>query len=393
MINQAMWWKAQLLSNGVALSDEALDNYDSKFIEKRSAYGIQDPCEYRVKRVPQEIIIQPEKLMCAANINPMSANMLNYSSDMHCFFLENNLYKRKTEVLFPIRPDFYDKHLISDPSIRINQIISLYGGHSLGAFLIRNCWLEKNGVCHFCSLCNNHGKENDFFNLIKTDVLIESIEIALSEKYPIKQIMLNGGNLSSLDDNFIFYVERALAVRSLLDRLGRTDIEIHLIVSPPRDLELLECLRGSNIKLAINMETYDDDLFSVFCPGKSKFIGHGHILNALKKSVDVLGTEKVYSILVGGLEPLNSLRKGIEYLTDVGVVPVINVLHVDPNTLVSANQSPSLDSILNMGEILQTAYSQLSPSFIPFYYECGRNSLDTEAFKKLFDSGEEKYYG
>ena len=383
--NQAVWWKAQILSNGVAIDDSVIKNYDSQFIEKRSAYGIQDPSEYLCVRIPQELIIMPEELVCAVNINPSSMYMLKYSVEQKYYYIENISQGSKKIVGFPKRPAFYEKTLAFDPTLKVNQIISLYGGHSIGAFLIRNCWFENNGVCHFCSLCNNHGENNDFLNIIDTDILVESIEMALSEDYPITQIMLNGGNLGSFDENFKFYTKRVLAVSKLLDRLKRFDIELHLIVSPPCDLELLEIFRNKKIKIAMNMEAYDNQLFSKYCPGKSRYIGHEHLLKALKKSVDVLGAENVYSIFVGGLEPIETLEKGIRVMIDNGIVPVINVLHIDPDTYMKESQRPSPEYIMNAGKILQRAYSQLSSYFIPFYKDCGRNSLDTEAYRKLFE--------
>ena len=380
--NQSVWCKAQLLSKGIAIDDSVISNYNENYIEKRSAYGIQNPSKYLSIRVPQELVIMPEELICSININPGSEWVLMYSAYDKNYLIKYGSVEK--EVTFPKRPKFYEKFLESDPRIKVNQIISLYGGHSIGAFLIRNCWFEKNGVCHFCSLCNNHGADNDFLNIIDNDVLVESIEIALQEDYPITQIMLNGGNLKSLDDNFKFYVNRIIAVRNLLNKLNRNDVELHLIVSPPEDIEIIETLYDTKIKIAINIETYDEKFFSKYCPGKNKYIGHQRILDALKKSVKVLGSENVYSIFVGGLESLDTLEKGINMMITNGIVPVINVLHIDPDTLMNNNQRPSIDYLMASGKLLQKAYSQLSSNFVPFYKNCGRNSLDTEAYMKLF---------
>ena len=378
----ATWWKAQLLSNGIYIDESVVDNYDESFIEKRSAYGIQDPIEYRHRRIPQELFILPEEVVCAININPNSKFILKYSSEntTYSVIFEN----KEVVVSFPKRPKFYSRYISGTKKLRTNQVITLYGGHSLGAFIVRNCWIEKNGVCHFCSLCNNHGNFNDFLNIIDTQSLVNSVRIALSEDYPITQIMINGGNLPDLDVNFMFYYKKVLAIRRLLHELDREDIELHLIVSPPMDLSLIDNLRNTNIKIAMNMETYSNELFSKFCPGKSQYIGHEHIFNALKKCVEILGTEHVFSIFVGGLEPLVSLESGLLFMHENGIVPVINVLHVDPNTLMEEKDRPSSNFILTAGNILQKIYSSYSDSFIPFYYKCGRNSLDSEAYLKLF---------
>ncbi len=374
--------KAQLLSNGVSIDKSVLVNYDKQFIEKRRAYGIQDPDEYLRVRIPQELVLLPENCVCSININKVSPWLLCYSKNENAYIIRNGITEKR--VTFPIRPAFYDKYLLSDENKRVNQVITLYGGHSLGVFLNRNCCFESKGVCHFCSLCNNHKDTNDFDNLISFEILLESLKIVLEEPYPFSQIMLNGGNLDGLDNNFSYYANHAKGTSLYLVENGYTNIELHLITSPPKDLGLLEDLAGIDIKIAINMETISDKLFAKYCPGKDKYIGHQHIKNALTKAVDILGKGKVYTILVGGLEPLDSLKEGIEELVKLGVIPVINVLHVDPNTLIGNEKRPSVEYILESGKILQQAYRKFPISFSPFYDNCGRNSIDTEAHQGLF---------
>lgn len=377
-----VWWKSQILANGICIDESVINNYDLSFLEKRCAYGIQDPEEYKSIRIPQEMFILPEEIVCAININTKSEYVLYYHTENKAYYVKNK--SNQIMVGFPKRPKFYEKSLLLNNQIKVNQVLTLYGGHSLGAFLIRNCWMEEHGVCHFCSLCNNHSKQNDFLNIIGDNVLEDSIRIALEDDYPITQIMLNGGNLSNLDDNFKFYANKVIKIRNLLDKLKKTDIELHLIVSPPKDLQLIEMLKSQKIKIAMNMETYDNELFSKFCPGKQKYIGHEHIFHSLKKSVDILGEENVYSIFVGGLESLHSLKCGLEVMKYNGIVPVVNILHIDPNTLIQENQRPSSDYIFTLGKILQNIYSTYSSSFTPFYYNCGRNSIDSEAYNSLF---------
>jgi len=374
--------KANLLSMGIAIDPTVLMNYNPGFIEKRRAYGIQDPPEYLDKVIPQELVIKPDNIVCAININPSSPWVLKYREYDGNYIVQ--LGSIEKTVAFPLRPLFYGKAMRSDPKKKVNQIISMYGGHSIGAFLLRNCFYENNGVCHFCSLNNNHGKSNDFLDIISTKELTESIEIALEEDYPITQIMLNGGTLFDSDDNFGFYLERVVGVRELLNDMGRKDLELHLIISPPKNLEMIESLRGLDLKIAMNMEVFDANMFAKYCPGKNSLIGHGHTHEALLASVDVLGSGNVFSIIVGGLESLSSLKNGIDVFCSEGILPVINVLHIDPNTLMSDEHRPTVDYILSAGKCLQEAYSKFPISFVPFYKDCGRNSIDTEAFRKLF---------
>jgi hypothetical protein len=77
------------------------------------------------------------------------------------------------------------------------------------------------------------------------------------------------------------------------------------------------------------------------------------------------------------------MTAGMEFLADHGVTPIINVFHADPGTPLYSHPEPSLDRIQEMGEILEGIFSR--HSFMrPFYMNCGRNSIDTEAYLRLF---------
>ena len=133
----------------------------------------------------------------------------------------------------------------------------------------------------------------------------------------------------------------------------------------------------------MNTEVFSPELFQKYCPGKTKTLGQKNLFKALEKAVAILGPGRVYSILVGGLEPFDSLSKGLNFLADIGVTPVINVFHADPKTPLEGFPTPKPDEILYMGKLLQEVYA-VNTYMSPFYRECGRNSLDSEAYMKLF---------
>ncbi|SEA23359.1 hypothetical protein SAMN05443550_102370 [Pedobacter hartonius] len=193
--------------------------------------------------------------------------------------------------------------------------------------------------------------------------------------------MLNGGNFKDRDRSFLQYTSLLKSILRAVQDSGK-EIDVHLIVYPPENLELLEELKGLDIGLAMNTEVFDIQLFEQYCPGKVETGGRQHIFDALEKAVSVLGKNKVYSILVGGLEPLESLKSGLAYLANMGVSPVINVLHTDPGTPLENFPKPTVEQILSMGKELQAIYTEYG--FLPFYEDCGRNSIDSEAFKSLF---------
>lgn len=373
--------KAELLSKGIALSPSLIDNFGSHFLEKRRAYGNPDPLELRHVRIPQELYLDPGvlNLIVSVNVENDSEWILEYHNDN--YFVKNKEDGFSHAISFPVKPQFYSKQLRN--SQKLSQVITLYGGGSLGIFAYGKCHLvEINKPCQYCSISQNRDKGTDFVLTISSDLVYESVSLALQDEVcPASQIMLNGGNFRDRNTSFLHYVTLLKSIIRAVQDSGK-EIDVHLIVYPPEDLELLEQLEGLDIGLAMNTEVFDAELFEKYCPGKVETGGRQHILDALKKAVSVLGKKKVYSILVGGLEPIESLRAGLNYLADLGVTPVINVLHTDPGTPLEHFPNPTVEEIISMGKELQEVYTQ--HGFIPFYQDCGRNSIDSEAYKNLF---------
>lgn len=373
--------KASILSNGVCMSKAMLENFGDHFLEKRRAYGNGDPLEFRNVRIPQEFYVDPKGLRLVTAVNVKNDAPWTLDCSGGSYFLKHIENHTTYEVDFPLRPRFYDQYMSNKR--RVSQVVTLYGGGSLGIFAYGKCHLVEIGKpCQYCSISQNRGKGTDFVPTVSKQLIAEALRVALDDNCNlVTQIMLNGGNFSDMDKSFLHYVDLAKAIREVVSEKGSA-VDIHMIVYPPKTISLIENLADLDIHIAMNTEIYDPKLFERFCPGKVATAGRKHILLALSEAAAVLGKKKVYSILVGGLEPLESLSEGLHYLSEHDVTPVINVLHTDPETPLENFPNPSIESVLEMGELLQDIYQQYDHK--PFYENCGRNSLDTEAYKKLF---------
>jgi hypothetical protein len=369
--------KAELLSNGLDLSAAFIEAYGPPYLEKRRAYGNPDPESVRELVLPQELYLLPERLIVSINIRPGSPWMLDWKGS---FGIAGPL--GWIDIDFPRRPDFYDYRL--DDGTRVSRLITLYGGGALGLFIYGNCALVDMGkACQYCSIAPNHRHAVDFEKVIRPEQVEESIYLALADRAaPISQVMLNGGNFPDPDRSFLYYCAIARAARRAIDRSGR-DVELHLIVFPPRDLDLLAELRDIGIAVAMNSEVFTPELFDRFCPGKATVAGQEHLYAAMTKAAELLGDGMSYSIIVGGLDEPGALERGMFRLADAGVTPVINVFHADPGTPMEAHPVPAAPRILDMGQALQRVYAR-NPQMRPFYMDCGRNSLDTEAYRQMF---------
>ncbi len=381
MANRTAELKARILSEGLRITRNALKAYGPPFLRKRRAYGNPDPLEYTATAIPQELILGKDPaLVVSVDVSPESDIVLDVESP-DLFFITTDGEERY-EVNFPREPAFYRQRIAVDRYA--SQVITLYGGASLGIFAFGRCDLVDRGeACKYCSIEPNRTRNTSYPIVVKPADLEEALRLALRDNtHPAEQIMLNGGNFPDPDRSFEYYLSLCKTARRAIEESGR-EIELHLIVFPPRNLDLLADLRGLDASVAMNLEVFDEKLFQLYCPGKHEVAGQAHIRNALTFAADRLAPSRVFSILVGGLEPIASLRAGMRNIARSGIVPVVNVFHPDPETPLAARPRPSTDEILSMGSALQEIYQD--HGFAPFYNRCGRHSLDAEAAMGLFD--------
>lgn len=216
------------------------------------------------------------------------------------------------------------------------------------------------------------------------ETLREATQVALQEDVQqIKGIMLVGGNLPNEDENFQTLLDLAAAIEAEeVLSMGSPVLEIHIATMPPRDLKLIQNAGRYNVRLSMNLEVYDDQLFEKYCPGKSAFYGRESLKKAVVRAAEILPYGRAHSILIAGLEPVESTIAGILFLAEHGVAPIVNVFHNDYGTVLQHHKRPSTDELLTIGRALQEVYQKYS--FTPYWNGCGRNSIDYEAKELLF---------
>jgi len=373
--------KAAVLSEGVRFSTEFLKHYGKPFLFKRRAYGNSDDIKFWNANIPQEMFLKESGLVCGIHGREASNWVLDYIDDEY-WLCRND--ERSVILDFPKEPNFYNETLNSQK--KGNQLGTLYGGNSLGIFVYGSCALvDMKAACQYCSIEPNRERQTEFVKVVKPSDVYDLVKIALeSDHGKFSQVMINGGNFTDRDKGFKYYTKVCEAARRAINDTQCADtVELHLIVFPPKNKKLFQDLANFNVSVAMNSEVHDPVLFEKYCPGKVIIGGQKEILESLENASKYLGQGKVYSIFVGGLEPITSLKKGIYEALDHGATPVINVFHADPGTPLSNHPLPSTEFIIEAGKILQEAY--MPHDYItPFYDGCGRNALDSEAYHKLW---------
>ena len=127
-------------------------------------------------------------------------------------------------------------------------------------------------------------------------------------------------------------------------------VPIGVSISPfPGVNQILKDAGANEVKY--NLETVDRELFDRICPG----ISFQEILDALQEAVAVFGRNRVFSnVLVGLGESNETLARGIDMLTEMGVLPILRAAYPHPLRMgeVEINR-PSPERLLEMARYLK----------------------------------------
>jgi hypothetical protein len=376
--------KLHLLSEGVSFDNVFLEHFANKLesMEKRRAYDDSDERELdRTKRIPQEMYLS-DGVVVAVNYKQHSPWRLVYRNNTYRLIGKHDT---DVEITFPQRPHFFEH--VTPGGIRCDRVANLYGGSSLAFFTPSTCYYFNDGhECRFCSLKPNRSEQQIFVHTISPALAASVLQITLeTDAALLKQIMLVGGNVPNYDQGFRRHLEIADALdqQQIVLRVERW-LETHIATMPPRDFGLFTALNELNARITMNIEVFDEHLFEVICPGKTRLYGRSQLLKALERAASVVSGKRVHSILIAGLEPVHSTIAGMKYLASIGVTPIINVFHNDRGSIYENHPRPSYEHLLEIAYAQQEVYKEYH--LTPYWVGCGRNSLDFEAQQGWFAS-------
>lgn len=166
--------------------------------------------------------------------------------------------------------------------------------------------------CKFCPVPKLEGK------IKSEDEVVRMVEDAL-ETGMLKAISITSGVAISPEEE----VERVV---SLVKTLAKYEVPIGVSVYPTDDSSFLLKEAGA-IEIKYNVETMDPDIFERVCGDLSL----DYIIKSLREAVDIYGKNLVFSNFIIGLgESDETVRKGVEDLAGIGVIPILRAINEHP---------------------------------------------------------------
>ena len=299
---------------------------------------------------------------------------------------EDSLVLEHTSAGVQVRPNLIPDLTLFHRHPTATGVANLYGGAALAFFSPRNCYFFTDKTeCGFCSLAGTAKESDGFKTVLAEDDIRVTIRRSLdTDPGRIEQIMIVGGNMRDLDKGFNHHLALAIAAREEVEKAGVADsISIHIATMPPRDLRLLQPLSDfGNIHVMFNLEVWDPGSFAEVCPGKDQDYGRLAMLRALERLRDTIGAYRAHSLLVTGLESAETTITGARALAEMGISPIINIYHSDQHSRFGLGGRPKFSQVSAIASDLHALYQQFP--VLPYWRNCGRNSIDSEAERGLF---------
>lgn len=190
----------------------------------------------------------------------------------------------------------------------------------LGIGLTNRCryWSNDDRGCQFCSIGLNVGTEEKDKEL---EEILHVVGLGYSEKEPrarATHLLLGGGTWPNAD-------AVAMRVAMVTREIKRSwNQPVYAMLAPPSDLALIDELCDAGVdEMAMNLELYDEDSCREFFRLKHEAISRDTYVRALVKAVERIGPIATRSILIVGLEPRAETLKGVRWLCEMGVMPIL----------------------------------------------------------------------
>ena len=218
------------------------------------------------------------------------------------------------EVTLAGNPGFYSRHTKS--GVLFSDIATVHGSYVVITPQSGCEFFEEGIECTYCA--GNFDKDGPG-RVFSIDDVLEVVEAVKKEKIA-GIIYLSIGFSKGADGGIKFLTPYIKAIKKFFNVLVAVE------ALPPKQNRWIDHTYAVGAdSILYNIEIFDKELFEVICPGRSKLVGRKRYLNALKYAATVFPSGTVASHLIVGLEPPGSTRNGIDFLTDMGVVPILPI--------------------------------------------------------------------
>lgn len=176
----------------------------------------------------------------------------------------------------------------------------------------KGCAFSSNEKCKFCSTKRRtEGTDNS------PDEIIEAFRLAHKQMSADIQVCLGGGTYIPFSENVQYFFDIIQGIRKI-----DSDIPIWVEMIPPTIEEIDKLIDAGATAFGFNIEIWNPEIRTMICPGKSQ-VSSKEYLDAMKHATTKLGSNRVGSCIIVGLDSYDSVVEAIDILIDIGIEPCI----------------------------------------------------------------------
>jgi hypothetical protein len=222
-------------------------------------------------------------------------------------------------------------------------------------------------TCQFCNI--PYDDPLDVYGTKPIDALLDAAHTAVADpEQPAHHILISGGTPKRPDVGYLKEVYR----RVLLEF---PDLDVDIMMVPlPGLLDLSELDRLGLREVSINIEIYDAGSAAMYMRNKYNQ-GLDYYLDFIAEAAALLGPNRVRSMLMVGLEPMESTLRGVRAIAERDGVPVLSPFRPDPATPLRDRPPPTAAQLeqtyLRSKDIVADLGAVLGPDCPP----CTHNTL------------------
>ncbi|MDO4518424.1 MAG: DUF5714 domain-containing protein, partial [Bacillota bacterium] len=245
---------------------------------------------------------------------------IKFSGDNPALFYKD---QEVTPIYFMKGTDFFNQKTSSGMPFVGNSV--LQGCDWVAFQCLWPCEYAQSGkACQFCfsgGQFETLAKKNKPMPFIPSPQDVAEVVSYAVKNAGVNSIQITGGSTFDSEKEY----EYIKSYMEVIDR-NKIDGEILLYITPPDKREIIdEYFQMGVDRIACSLEVWDDDLAAEITPGKRGYTTKKRHLDALTYIADTYGPGKAFSNFIIGLEPIETLREGAEYLASRGIIPSASV--------------------------------------------------------------------
>ncbi len=244
------------------------------------------------------------------------------------------------DVTFPAATNYYQQKTTAGHPF--GSIAVLEGRSTLAFFYLWSCdYVKTRETCSFCFQVKAEMAGYDLPSPSYAEVA-EIIRWAI-ENAGVQEVQLTAGTLFGSQTECRRYAELLRTIDQTVG-LDKIKSELYCYITAarnPHDVD--QIFEAGADRVGHDLHVWNPELHARFAPGHARHVTRAGQLRALEHIAGKFGPNKAFSAFVAGLEPLEDMLAGAEWLASRGIVPAFSVWMPTPGSVTVDSKPPGTD--------------------------------------------------